>query len=89
LPRQRLGREKITVAPVDLEMLRYERVCRKAHLMPAHLRTEAHVVYRQMVFPGRRFEGQEDFTYEDNESAIEDGNRSCAEPQTPPPTYLG
>lgn len=61
--------EKITVGPVDIEMLREERKVRYAHLMAAHLRTEAHrKAYSREVFSrsGRR----DDLTYEENCEAI-------------------
>ncbi len=63
--------EKITVGPVDVEMLRYERRRRTAHLMPLHLRTEAHPVYQHPVFPGGGFRPEEDLDYQRNVERIE------------------
>jgi predicted amidohydrolase len=65
--------EKITVGPVDVEMLRYERRQRTAHQMLAHLRTEAHTVYRRGVFPAGDFRGEEDLDYRRNVERIEGG----------------
>lgn len=62
--------EKITVGPIDVEMLRRERKTRLAHQMNFHLRSEAHQRYRQGCFPGGTFGGQEDQTYEDNAKRI-------------------
>lgn len=62
--------EAITVAPIDVEMLRKEREVRLAHQMTEHLRCEAHPVYRGTVFPGATFRNREDWTYKDNESQI-------------------
>jgi len=63
--------EKIVTGPVDISMLRKERQTRLAHLMPAHLRTEAYPVYRQEVFPKNGFEDNAGRTYDMNQKAIE------------------
>lgn len=63
--------EKITVGPVDVDMLRYERSRRSAHQMLLHLRTEAHPVYRRKVFDGGSFRGEGDLDYGENESRVE------------------
>lgn len=62
--------EKITVGPVDVEMLRHERRVRSGHQMLAHLRSEAHPVYRKSFFPGKQFVGQEERTFESNIEAV-------------------
>lgn len=61
--------EKIVVAPVDIDLLRYERRVRLAHQMIAHLRSEAHSVYRRAFFPAGSFR-KGDKTYSDNEMQI-------------------
>ncbi len=66
--------ERVVVAPVDLEMLRLERERRLAHLMPKHLRTEAHPVYRESVFPGGGFDPDQDLDYEANRRHLESLN---------------
>ncbi len=58
--------EKVVVAPVDIEMVREERRRRLAHQMLAHLRTEAHPLYRQSVFPPGGFDPSKDADYESN-----------------------
>jgi predicted amidohydrolase len=62
--------EKITVGPIDVEMLRRERKTRLAHQMAFHIRSEAHPRYREDCFPAGTFTGQEDQTYEDNAERI-------------------
>lgn len=62
--------EKIVVGPIDVEMLRHERAARQAHCMTAHLRTEAHPVYRRAVFPAGGFRERANHTYADNEVAV-------------------
>lgn len=67
--------EKITVGPVDIELLREERGVRSAHLMAAHLRTEAHrSAFGREIFPraGRRQER----TYEENCETIRKGREN-------------
>lgn len=61
--------EKITVGPVDVSLLRAERRKRSAHQMLAHLRCEAHPLYRKSVYQGG-FNGRGDFTYQENEEKI-------------------
>ena len=73
--------EKITVGPIDVEMLREERRVRLAHQMPEHLRTEAHPGYSRPVFPGGRFKGQKDITYEDNAARIGEVKRRQSAPE--------
>ena len=58
--------EKIVVGPVDIELLRMERETRLAHLMPAHLRTEAHPLYSRPCYPAGSFQAGGNWTYEDN-----------------------
>ncbi|MGH9338426.1 MAG: nitrilase-related carbon-nitrogen hydrolase [Acidobacteriota bacterium] len=67
--------EKIVVGPVDLDMLRHERRTRTAHQMIAHLRAEAHTVYRRPFYVRGSFRGQENHTYEDNERQISSAKR--------------
>jgi predicted amidohydrolase len=62
--------EKITVGPIDLGLLRYEREARLAHQMRLHLRNEAHCGSREKAFPAGTFKGQQDHTYEDNRRHI-------------------
>ncbi len=69
------GGEKVVVAPVDIEMLRYERSTRLAHQMLAHLRTEAHPLYRCPGYPAGEYRGQNDRTYRDNQETIESAKR--------------
>lgn len=68
--------EKIVVGPIDLAMLRSLRQ-RQAHLMPVHLRTEAHPLYRSAVYPGGTFQSADDFTYAENEARILQARRNC------------
>jgi len=63
--------EKIVVGPVDVALLRRERSARLAHQMLAHLRTEAHPVYRCPGYPGGSFGARSEFTYKDNEEQIQ------------------
>ena len=44
--------ERIVVAPINVEMLRYERKMRRAHQMIAHLRTECYPMYRRSFLSG-------------------------------------
>lgn len=67
--------EKVVVAPVDIEMLRYERSTRLAHQMLAHLRTEAHPLYRCPGYPAGEFRGQANRTYADVQKTIEAAKR--------------
>lgn len=67
--------EKITIGPVDIAMVRRERSARQAHQMLLHLRTEAHPVYRQQVYPAGRFEQRAEGSYDRNVEIIE-GMRS-------------
>jgi len=62
--------EKIVTGPVDLSMLRKEREVRLAHIMPAHLRTEAYPVYREEVFPRNGFPQKTGRTYQMNSEVI-------------------
>ena len=63
--------EKIVVGPVDIELLRLERKTRLAHQMPAHLRTEAQLLYSRPCYPGGTFRAGGNWTYENNVSLIE------------------
>ena len=67
--------EKIVTGPVDISMLRKERKTRLAHIMPAHLRTEAYPVYRSEVFPRHAFSSNAGRTYKMNSNAIEEVKR--------------
>jgi formamidase len=66
--------EKIVVAPIDIDMLRYERAKRTGHQMLAHLRTEAYPVYRQPFYPAGQWT-DEDLTPEKIEEVIEEVKR--------------
>ena len=63
--------EKIVTGPVDISMLRKERETRLAHMMPAHLRTEAYPVYRGEVLARSSFRDNAGRTYEMNKEVIE------------------
>ncbi len=63
--------EKIVVAPIDIDMLRYERARRRGHQMVAHLRTEAYPLYRQPFYPAGRWTNQE-LTIEKNQRLIDE-----------------
>lgn len=67
--------EKVVVAPLDLDMLRYERATRKGHLPLAHLRTNAYPVYRRDLYPGG-LGAQKTISVEHNEATIEAVKRS-------------
>jgi formamidase len=71
--------EKITVGPVDVEMLRREREVRTAHQMLLHLRSEAHPVYRRSFYPPGSFRAEMDRSYGDNVDEIEDVRRRLLE----------
>ncbi len=62
---------KIVVGAVDIGAVRHARRERTGHQMIAHLRSEAHPMYRRAFFPGGAFAGQPDHTYEENEKRIE------------------
>ncbi len=66
--------EKMVVAPIDIDMLRYERAKRTGHQMLAHLRTEAYPMYRQSFYPPGRWT-DEDLTPEKIEAVIEEMKR--------------
>lgn len=63
--------EKIVVAPIDIDMLRYERKVRKGHQMIAHLRTEAYPMYQKSFFPKGLWTDEENLTVEKVNEAIE------------------
>jgi predicted amidohydrolase len=67
--------EKIVVAPIDLDMLRHERLTRKGHQMLAHLRAEAYPMYHQSFYPKGRWTTEENLTVEKNEALIEEAKR--------------
>jgi len=46
--------EKVVVAPIDIERLRYERQRRAGHDMRGHLRTEVHTYMQQPIFERAR-----------------------------------
>jgi hypothetical protein len=50
--------ERIVVAAINVEMLRYERKIRRAHQMMAHLRTECYPLYRESFLTGLPGSGQ-------------------------------
>ncbi len=58
--------EKITVAAIDIGLLREERRVRTAHQMLLHLRTGAHPMYRKEYFPGDQHGGREDLGFDEN-----------------------
>jgi predicted amidohydrolase len=62
--------EKITVGPIDVGMVRYQRQQRQAHQMLVHLRTDAHAIYRKEIFKGGDFSSEENRTYDDNAERI-------------------
>jgi len=66
--------EKIVVAAIDIEMLRYERATRKAHQMLAHLRAEAYRLYHQALYPAGRWTDT-DLTVEKNETLIREAKQ--------------
>lgn len=61
--------EKIVVAPIDINALRYEREIRKGHHMLAHLRTEAYPAYKKHIYPPEN--AKSELTYEGNNDLIE------------------
>lgn len=63
--------EKIVTGPIDISMLRKEREIRLAHMMPAHLRTEAYPIYKEKVLPENSFKDNAGRTYEMNSEVIE------------------
>ncbi len=63
--------EKIITGPVDISMLRKERKTRLAHMMPAHLRTEAYPVYGEEVLARNSFRDNAGRTYEMNCEVIQ------------------
>ena len=68
--------ERIVVAAINVEMLRYERKIRRAHQMLAHLRTECYPLYRQSFLRGMRGPGElEDLTVTEQELRIDDAKR--------------
>jgi formamidase len=62
--------EKVVVAPLDLDMLRYERDTRKGHQMLAHLRSSAYPMYRKEFYPPGGA-SQNRLSFEQNEETIE------------------
>lgn len=58
--------EKITVGPVDIEMLREERSVRSAHQMLLHLRTETLTGNRREIFPRGTFREGCDLSFDEN-----------------------
>ncbi len=75
--------EKIVVGPIDVELLRRERSTRLAHQMMAHLRTEAHPVYRCPGYPAGSFGNRTEFTYKDNEETIQSAKAQRGYKQAP------
>ena len=68
--------ERIVVAAINVEMLRYERKMRRAHQMMAHLRTECYPMYRRSFLSGLPGAGQaEDRTVSQQELRIDDAKR--------------
>jgi formamidase len=63
--------EKITVGPIDVEMLRYERQRRSAHQMLLHLRTDAHPIYGRPVYPGGTFHRERELDYDQNVARVD------------------
>ena len=68
--------ERIVVAAINVEMLRYERKIRRAHQMMAHLRTECYPLYRRSFLGGLLGPGQlEDLTVTEQELRIDEAKR--------------
>jgi predicted amidohydrolase len=63
--------ERIVVAALNIEMLRYERKMRRAHQMLAHLRTEAYPIYQKRFFSVRVGQWPEDLTVTNLEQLID------------------
>lgn len=68
--------EKITVGPLDVGMVRHVRSVRTGHQMVAHLRTEAHPMYRREHFPAGSFREEEENTYQDNVARTEEAKKA-------------
>ena len=60
--------EQITVGPIDLASLRYERERRRGHHMLSHLRTETYRAYENSIFPPGT--GEERMSIDRNEQNI-------------------
>lgn len=73
--------EQITVGPIDLAALRYERDRRRGHDMLSHLRTESYVGYKTSIFPPGV--GSEPMSIERNEQSIEKAKRIVGGPEPP------
>ena len=68
--------ERIVVAAINVEMLRYERKIRRAHQMMAHLRTECYPLYRRSFLDGLRLPRElEDVTISEQELRIDGAKR--------------
>ena len=68
--------ERIVVAPINVEMLRYERKMRRAHQMIAHLRTECYPMYRRSFLSGLPKAAQpQDLSVTDQELRIDRAKR--------------
>jgi formamidase len=67
--------EKMVVAPVNIDMLRYERKTRRAHQMLAHLRSECYPLYRRSWYPPGRLTQAADVTTTEIEREIDDSKR--------------
>jgi len=68
--------ERIVVAPINVEMLRYERKMRRAHQMIAHLRTECYPMYRRSFLSGLSDPGwPQDLSVTDQELRIDRAKR--------------
>jgi len=60
--------EKIVLAPIDIDALRYARRTRSGHQMLAHLRTEMYPVYSAGMYPAGGLTGKIDHKMEHNEA---------------------
>ncbi|MBI3895843.1 MAG: nitrilase [Acidobacteria bacterium] len=67
--------ERIVVAPLDVQTLRYERKARSAHQMLAHLRAECYPMYRQMFYPPGTLAAKKNVTVVDQERQIDAAKR--------------
>lgn len=67
--------EKIVVGPIDLGVLREERLRRRGHHMLAHLRTELYEQYRRPIYPAGQAGPGKPPTLDGNLHAIAEGRK--------------
>jgi len=67
--------ERIVVAPINIDMLRYERKTRRAHQMLAHLRTESYSFSRKTFYPPATLKDQENVSVTYLEQQIDSAKR--------------